>query len=127
MVVKLKVALIAHDAKKKEILEWCKHNEIFLSEMELCATGTTGKLISENTKLHIKKYASGPLGGDQQIGSLIVDGKIDMLIFFWDPLSSQPHDVDVKALLRLAVLNNVLIACNRKTADYLITSNLHKI
>ena len=119
-----RVALIAHDSRKKEIVEWAKHNKEILSRQKLFGTGTTGGLIMKEVGLDIHCYKSGPLGGDQQIGAKISDGEIDFLIFFWDPLQAQPHDVDVKALLRLAVYYNIPVACNRLTADYLITSPL---
>lgn len=119
-----RIALIAHDEKKKDIVEWALHNKDILSKHTLCGTGTTGKLISDALGIPVKRYKSGPAGGDQQIGSRIVEGKIDIVIFFTDPLTSQPHDVDVKALLRIVVLENIPIACNRSTADYIITSKL---
>ena len=118
------IALIAHDNKKSEIVNWALKNKETLSKFELCGTGTTAKLISEATDLKVKRYLSGPLGGDQQIGAKIAEGKIDMVIFFWDPLSAQPHDPDVKALLRIAVVYDKPIATNRATADYIIRSNL---
>lgn len=119
-----RIALIAHDGKKKELLNWAMDNKESLEKHELCGTGTTGGLIAENCGLNVKRYKSGPLGGDQQIGALISDGGLDILIFFWDPMTAQPHDVDVKALLRMSVLYNVVVACNRASADYLITSPL---
>ncbi len=122
--VKKQIALIAHDARKDDILEWVKYNIPTLSQHELCATGTTGKMIIENTGLKVTRFRSGPLGGDMQIGGKIADGEIDLLIFFWDPLEPQPHDPDVKALLRIAVLYNIPTACNRATADFLISSPL---
>lgn len=118
------IALIAHDNKKKDLMEWCKFNENTLKDIKLYATGTTGKLIEDHTRLHVNKLTSGPLGGDQQIGSLIVDNKIDLLIFLWDGLGYHPHDVDIKALLRIAVIYNVPTACNISTADYIISSEL---
>ena len=118
------VALIAHDNKKSEIVNWALKNKETLSKFELCGTGTTARLISEATDLKVKRYLSGPLGGDQQIGAKIAEGKIDMVIFFWDPLSAQPHDPDVKALLRIAVVYDKPIATNRATADYVIRSSL---
>jgi methylglyoxal synthase len=117
-----KIALIAHDARKPDLLEWIEYNRETLSRHFLFATGTTGELIVRQTKLPVKRYKSGPLGGDQQIGSKIAEGDIDFLIFFWDPLEPQPHDPDVKALLRLAVLYNIPTASNRATADFLIAS-----
>ena len=119
-----RIALVAHDNKKKDLIEWAVHNKTFLSEHELIATGTTGKLLEENLKRPVKKLLSGPLGGDQQMGALIAEEKLDLLVFFWDPMEAQPHDSDVKALLRLAVARNILIACNRTTADFILTSVL---
>ena len=118
------IALIAHDNRKAELLELTKFNLVTLSEHNLFATGTTGGLIADELGLQIHRYRSGPLGGDQQIGASISDGVIDFMIFFWDPLQSQPHDVDVKALLRLSVLYNIPVACNRATADFLVSSPL---
>ena len=119
-----RVALIAHDHRKKDLIEWAEHNKRILSKTSLVATGTTGKLISKKLHLPVQATLSGPLGGDQQIGAMIAEGKIDMLIFFWDPLEPQPHDPDVRALLRLAVVWNIPVAMNRSTADYLISSPL---
>ncbi len=119
-----KLALIAHDSKKSEMVEWATHNKKILGRQSLFGTGTTGSLINKEVGLDIHCFKSGPLGGDQQVGAKISDGEIDFLIFFWDPLQAQPHDVDVKALLRLAVYYNIPVACNRSTADYLITSRL---
>jgi len=119
-----RVALIAHDAKKKDMVEWAVYNRGSLMCCRLHATGTTGMLVTEATGLDIDLLRSGPLGGDAQAGAMIVQGQLDLIVFFWDPLTTQPHDVDVKALLRLAVLYNVPIACNRATADYLISSHL---
>lgn len=121
---KKRIALVAHDNKKKDLVEWAVHNKNFLSHHELIATGTTGKLLEENLKRPVKKLLSGPLGGDQQIGALIAEETLDLLVFFWDPMEAQPHDSDVKALLRLAVARNILIACNRTTADFILTSVL---
>jgi methylglyoxal synthase len=118
------IALVAHDNKKADLVEWAIFNNAFLNKHELVATGTTGKLIEAELDRPVKKMLSGPLGGDQQIGAMIAEGKIDMLIFFWDPMEAQPHDSDVKALLRLAVAWNILMACDRATADFLVTSPL---
>ena len=119
-----RIALIAHDNKKKDIIEWAEYNKNILSRFELCGTGTTARLVSEATGLPVKGYLSGPLGGDQQIGAKIAEGEIDVVVFFWDPLQTQPHDPDVKALLRIAVVYDIPIATNRATADYVITSPL---
>ena len=120
--IRKRVALIAHDASKPDLLAWVKFNQVVLSKHLLFATGATGEMISKATQLPVYQYKSGPLGGDMQIGAHIAEGKIDFLIFFWDPLEPQPHDPDIKALLRLAVLYNILTACNRATADFLISS-----
>ncbi len=120
------IALIAHDNKKSDIVNWALKNKDVLSQYDLCGTGTTAKLIAEATDLHVKRYLSGPLGGDQQIGAKVAEKKIDVVIFFWDPLSSQPHDPDVKALLRIAVVYDIPIATNRATADYVIHSECLK-
>ena len=117
-----RIALVAHDAQKPNLLEWVKFNQETLSRHRLFGTGSTGKLIAEETGLPVYRFNSGPLGGDQQIGAKIVEGEIEFLIFFWDPLEPQPHDPDVKALLRLAVLYNIPTASNRATADFLISS-----
>ena len=117
-----RIALVAHDARKDDILEWVQYNRDTLIEHRLFATGSTGALIIEKIGLPVHRFRSGPLGGDQQIGAKIVEGEIDFLIFFWDPLEPQPHDPDVKALLRLAVLYNIPTASNRATADFLIAS-----
>jgi methylglyoxal synthase len=119
---KKKIALIAHDLRKDDLLEWCRDHQTKLSHHELMATGTTGKILEKNLGLKVKKFQSGPLGGDQQIGALIAQKKVDMLIFFWDPLISMPHDPDIKAILRLATLWNIPVACNESTADFLISS-----
>ncbi len=126
------IGLVAHDNRKKDLVEWVKYNYDKLRKHKLVCTGTTGRLVqevmennlsSEDMKdLHLTRLKSGPLGGDQQLGALITEGKIDLLIFLWDPMQPQPHDVDVKALLRIAVLYNVPTACNRATADYMISS-----
>ena len=116
------IALIAHDNKKHELIDWCKKNKTILEHHFLCGTGTTAKMVAEQTGLPVRGFNSGPLGGDQQIGARIVEGKIDMVIFFSDPLSAQPHDPDVKALLRIAQVYDIPIANNRATADFIITS-----
>jgi len=120
--VKKTIALIAHDNKKKELLEWIEQHREVLKDHHLVGTGTTGSLIMEKCNMQVKCYLSGPLGGDQQIGAEVCTGQIDLIIFFWDPLTSQPHDPDVKALLRLSVLYNVPTACNVSTADFMISS-----
>ncbi len=119
-----RIALIAHDGKKAELIQWAEKNKEILSQHFLCGTGTTGSLIHQQTGLPVKMYNSGPLGGDLQIGSRIVEGKIDFVIFFWDPLESQPHDPDVKALLRIAAVYDIPIANNVATADFIINSSL---
>ncbi len=119
-----RIALIAHDRMKKDLIEWVEFNKGTLSRHELYATGTTGTLIEERTNLKVQKFKSGPLGGDQQIGAKIAEGEIDILIFFWDPLEPLAHDVDIKALIRLATVYNIPVAINRSTADFLISSPL---
>ena len=118
------IALVAHDNKKKELIDWAVYNKTALSRHELVATGTTGRLLEDALDRSIKKLLSGPLGGDQQIGAMIAEGTVDVLIFFWDPMEAQPHDPDIKALLRLAVTWNIPFACDRATADFLLTSPL---
>jgi len=121
---KKRIALVAHDNKKKDLIEWAYYNRTVLSRHELFATGTTGKLIEEKLDQTVKKLLSGPLGGDQQMGAMVAEERLDMMVFFWDPMEAQPHDSDVKALLRLAVAWNILMACNRTTADFIPTSVL---
>jgi methylglyoxal synthase len=119
-----KIALVAHDNKKRDLLDWAKFNRDLLAHHQIFATGTTGKILEQELGFKITKLKSGPLGGDQQVGAKIVEGKIDFLIFFWDPLEPQPHDPDVKALLRMAVVWNIPIANNRASADFMISSPL---
>jgi methylglyoxal synthase len=119
-----RIALIAHDNCKADLLVWARFNRGTLSAHELHATGTTGSLLSHELGLDITRFQSGPMGGDQQVGAGIVEGRIDFVIFFWDPFEPHPHDVDVKALLRVAVVHNAPIACNRATADFLLSSPL---
>ena len=128
--MKLNLALVAHDHRKQDLLDWVRWNAPLLSKHHLICTGTTGKLIEALLKelgfdnVDITKLKSGPLGGDQELGSSIVNDKVDIMIFLWDPMSSQPHDPDVKALLRMTVIYNIPTACNRATADYIISSKL---
>ena len=119
-----RIALVAHDNKKNDLLEWARYNRDLLVQHDLFATGTTGRLLSDELDATVTRLQSGPLGGDQQIGARIANGEIDLLIFFWDPLSPLPHDPDIKALLRIAVVWNLPVACDRATADYVISSPL---
>jgi methylglyoxal synthase len=119
-----RIALIAHDNRKDELLDWARYNRHTLSGHRLFATGTTGELLGLELNLDITRFFSGPLGGDQQVGAGIAEGRIDFVIFFWDPLEPHPHDVDVKALLRIAVVYNIPIACNRASADFMLSSPL---
>jgi methylglyoxal synthase len=119
-----RIALIAHDNKKQDMREWARHNRHHLAEHELFATATTGRIMQDELDLDITCFRSGPYGGDQQIGARIAEGEIDLLVFFWDPLEPHPHDPDVKALLRIAVVCNIPVACNRATADFMISSPL---
>ena len=119
-----KIALVAHDNKKQDLVEWAKFNRDLLAHHEVFATGTTGEMLEKELEFEITKLQSGPLGGDQQVGAMIANGEIDFLIFFWDPLEPMPHDPDVKALLRMAAVWNIPIACNRASADFMISSPL---
>lgn len=124
MPIRKRIALIAHDNRKPDLVEWAVFNRGTLAQHELYATGTTGALVASKLDLPVHLFLSGPLGGDQQVGAAIAEGRIDFVVFFWDPLEPQPHDVDVKALLRITVVCNVPIACNRSTADFLLSSPL---
>ena len=117
-----RIALVAHDHKKADLIEWAEYNRGTLVRHDLVATGTTGRLLQEEVGLDVKRLHSGPLGGDMQLGALIAEGEVDCIIFFWDPMSPHPHDVDVKALTRLAVVYDVPMACNLSTADRLVAS-----
>jgi methylglyoxal synthase len=119
-----RIALVAHDNKKRDLLDWALFNRDVLAQHNLFGTGTTGGMIADELGLEVSRFKSGPLGGDQQLGAKITEGAIDLVLFFWDPLEPQPHDPDVRALLRIAVVWNIPIACNRATADYLISSPL---
>ncbi|HEY8399398.1 MAG TPA: methylglyoxal synthase [Flavihumibacter sp.] len=119
-----RIAMVAHDKKKKEMVDWAEKNKTILARHELLATGTTGRLLEDHLDRPVKKLLSGPLGGDQQIGAMIAAGDIDILIFFWDPMEAQPHDSDVKALLRVAIAWNCVVACDPATADFVISSPL---
>ena len=118
------IALIAHDNKKAEMVSWAMKNRSVLENFTLCGTGTTSKLVAEATGLDITRYLSGPLGGDQQIGAKIAEGDIDLVVFFWDPLQAQPHDPDIKALMRIAVVYDIPIATNKATAEFIMRSTL---
>jgi methylglyoxal synthase len=124
MEIRKRIALIAHDNCKAGMIDWARYNRGTLSRHDLFATGTTGSLLRDQLGLTVTPYLSGPLGGDQQVGAAIAEGRLDFVIFFWDPLEPHPHDVDVKALLRIAVVYNVPIACNRSTADFILSSPL---
>ena len=119
-----RIGLVAHDNKKRDLIEWSRYNRVLLERHDLVAAGTTGTLLEDSLGVGMRRLQSGPLGGDQQLGALISEGDIDLLVFFWDPLEPQPHDPDVRALLRIAVVWNIPIACNRASADFMISSPL---
>lgn len=119
-----RIALVAHDNMKDDLILWTQDHRDLLTRHELVGTGTTARLVAEHTRLTVERLKSGPLGGDQQIGGQVADGKIDILVFFWDPLEPQPHDPDIKALLRIAAVWNIPVACNRASADFMVTSPL---
>jgi methylglyoxal synthase len=119
-----RIGLVAHDYRKRDLIDWADYNRDILMQHDLYGTGTTGGLLADKLNLPVHRFMSGPLGGDLQIGAAIAESKLDILIFFWDPLQAQPHDVDVKALLRISVVYNIALACDRTSADFLITSEL---